>query len=876
MRKKMRLFLLVACLVIGQMFGTVSVSAAIEIPAFPGAEGGGKYATGGRGGDVYVVTNLEDDGAGSLRYGIETAPETGRIIVFDVGGTIHLKSTLSFKGKKNITIAGQTAPGDGITIAGYDTNIGNSENIILRFLRFRVGTENLLQGGDSLDALWGRDNDTFIIDHCSFSWSTDETLSTYRGKNGTVQWCLISESLTVSGHSKGRHGYGGIWGGDNTVFQYNLMTNHTSRNPRIGGGSMSDPSKELSYATVQLSNNVMYNYGYYACYGGGYAYTNYLNNYLKPGPGTRENIENQLITIGESKKDGGFYIAGNILAGNKAVTQDNALGIDEDAEGYIAEEIYQAEGFEGLSMVSAKECYDLVLARAGATYPKRDAVDARVVAQLADGTGAYINSQDEVGGYPAATVSREADFDTDHDGLPDEWETAHGLNPADASDSAQIPNTSDSSQADYGYAWIEIYANELVEEVMAADYVAPNPTVTIDLEDNTMAAEGSDVTVNAEAVANNGGSIAKVEFYKDAELIAIDEEAPFSHAYTGLADGTYSISVRAYDNDGNATQSNTSKLHVNSTAGTGDWSNADVGSPAVEGTASLVEEVLTVKGAGKLGKSEGSVSGSVYNNVTTDDCHFVYQELDGDGELVAKLDSYLAVDNHTFNGLMVRESLDANAACVGVGLTMTKIWNDMESTWAAFMVNRAETSGKMPKIDSSVDSESSAAKAGIPIVPSLDFKSGDTFNGTWLKLIREGNTITGEVSEDGKEWQTIGTLEAKLPETVYIGFAVEAGKAANNLENYATAKFSGIELKDAQGNPVGEPETAATQAETQTTTATEPATTVVTEPATTPVAAQVQETPESNGNNAGLWLGISAIVLVLGGAGYVYYRRKKK
>ena len=209
------------------------------------------YATGGRGGDVYVVTNLEDSGEGSLRYGIETAPAEGRIIVFNVGGTINLKSTLSFKGKKNITIAGQTAPGDGITVAGYDTNISDSKNIVIRFVRFRVGTENLLNGGDSMDALWGRDNDTFIIDHCTFSWNTDETLSTYRGKNGTVQWCLISESLTVSGHSKGRHGYGGIWGGDNTVFQYNLIANHTSRNPRIGGGSMGDPLADGYFAVKQ-------------------------------------------------------------------------------------------------------------------------------------------------------------------------------------------------------------------------------------------------------------------------------------------------------------------------------------------------------------------------------------------------------------------------------------------------------------------------------------------------------------------------------------------------------------------------------------------------------------------------------------------------
>lgn len=870
MRKKLRLFLLIACLLTGQILGMVSVSADVampKIPAFPGAEGGGKYATGGRGGDVYIVTTLEDDGEGSLRHGIESAPETGRTIVFDVGGTIHLKSTLSFKGKKNITIAGQTAPGDGITIAGADTNISNSENIIIRFLRFRVGTENLLNGGDSLDALWGRDNDTFIIDHCSFSWSTDETLSTYRGKNGTVQWCLVSESLTVSGHSKGRHGYGAIWGGDNTVFQYNLLANHTSRNPRIGGGSMSDPTKELSYATLQLSNNVIYNYGYYACYGGGFAYTNFINNYLKPGPGTRENLENLLITVGEKNKDGGFYVAGNIVEGNDKITQDNSLGIDEDAEGYIAEDIYSAEAFDESSVVTAEECYDLVLARAGATYPRRDAVDARVVAQLETGTGFYVNTPDEVGGYPMAESHRQAGFDADRDGLPDEWELEKGLNPADAADSTQIANTTDSTQADYGYSWIEIYCNELVEEVMTADYVAPNPTVVVDLENNAMAEEGSAVIVEAEAAANNGGTITKVEFYKDAELMATVEKAPFHYTYEGLLDGTYNISVRAYDNDGNATQSNTSKLHVNSTAGTGVWSSADVGHPAVQGTASLVEEVLTVKGAGKLGKSEGSISGSVYNDVTTDDCHYVYQELTGDGELVARLDSYLVTDNHTFNGLMVRESLEDDSACVAVGLTMTKIWKDMETTWAAYMVNRAGTGGKLPKIDSSVDSASSAEKAGIPAVAGLDFKSGDTFNGIWLKLVREGDNITGEVSEDGKSWETIGTLAAKLPEKIYIGFAVEAGTVANAIENYATAKFSCISLTDAQGKKIGEQETTAEPVSVQQTVS-------APETAATAVSSQTQESRGMQGGSV-MWIGMCAVLLAAGGVGYQVYRRKK-
>jgi len=783
--------------------GEAGITFPENVPAFPGAEGGGKYATGGRGGEVYVVTNLNDKGEGSLRYGIETAPASGRIIVFEIGGTIHLDSPLSFKDKSNITIAGQTAPGDGITIAGYDTNISDSQNIVLRFLRFRVGTENLLRGGDSMDALWGRDNDTFIIDHCTFSWNTDETLSTYRGKNGTVQWCIISESLTVSGHSKGRHGYGAIWGGDNTVFQYNLLADHTSRNPRIGGGSMTDPTSILSYATLQASNNVLYNHGYYPCYGGGFAYTNYINNYVKPGPGTRESLNDTLINIGESNKDGGFYVAGNILEGNEAITANNDLGIKGMAD-YKSSVPFTAgaekpNAFD-VSLVSAEECYDLVLNNAGATYPFRDSVDARIIAQVRNGTGAYINTQDEVGGYPARTVTAAeiGRTDTDGDGIPDTWELANGLDPNNAEDSVQ-PASKDPDDANYGYAWIEVYFNDLVKDVVKTDYAAPNPDITIDLEDNALVAEGTDITVVANATAKNGGNIAKVEFYNGAECVGIVESAPYSYTYTGLADGTYHISVRAYDNDGNATQSETSRLHVNSTAGTGDWMSADVGNPGVKGTASLTDGVLTVKGAGKLGKCEGSVEGSQLNRADTDDFQFVYQQLTGDVELVAKLDSYLAVDQHTFNGLMFRESLDADAAAVAVGLTMTKIFDGDNTVWAAFMVNRPTKGGDMSVISSTIDSASNAEKAGIPLLHGLNFKEGNTFHGIWLKITRIGDVFTTAISEDGQVWRAVGSMTIDLPDTAYVGFAVEAGKAANHLENYATAKFSNITVNEGFG-----------------------------------------------------------------------------
>ncbi len=769
--------------------------------AFPTAEGGGRLATGGRGGDVYVVTNLDDSGEGSLRYGIDTAPEEGRIIVFSVGGTIHLQSTLGFKNKKNITIAGQTAPGDGITIAGYDTNISDSENIIIRYVRFRVGTENLLQGGDSMDALWGRDNDTFIIDHCTFSWNTDETLSTYRGQNGTVQWCLISESLTVSGHSKGRHGYGGIFGGDNTVFQYNLLANHTSRNPRIGGGYMGDPTAQNppNVAKVQLNNNVLYNHGYFACYGGGFTYTNYINNYVKPGQGTRDALNDTLLSFGENNKIGGVYYAGNILEGNPEVTADNSKGFkldSSDGQTEVVSTPYQSEAFDNVTLRSAEDCYELVLNSAGATYPHRDAVDARVVAQVRTDSGTYINTQDEVGGFPAETC-KSSEADSDNDGIPDAWEEAHGLDKNDPTDSRTLCLANENDKDTYGYSWIEVYFNELVGEVSSPSHVAENPTVSIDLPDNTLVAEGESVTVEATATSNKG--IAKVEFYNGAVCVGTATTAPYTYTYTDsiAVDGTYHISVRAYDNDGNKTQSNTSRLHVNSAAGTGEWLSTDIGNPEVKGTASLVDGVLTVKGAGKIGASEGSNRKvrPELANAADDDFFYVYQPMEGNVEIVTRFDSYTPVDNHTFQGLMFRSSLEDNAAMAALGFTMVKV--DETTIWSAFMVNRATDGGNVQNISETIDSPEAAAKAGIPLIANLPFKEGNTYLGTWLKLSREGDEFTGYVSSDGLVWQKVGSLTVDLPDTAYVGFAVDANRAGNDLINYGTAKFSNIEINNA-------------------------------------------------------------------------------
>jgi len=436
-------------LLCGALCSQAAAAADSFIPAFPGAEGFGAKATGGRGGRVIAVTGLNDSGPGSLREAIDASGR--RIVVFRVSGTIPLHSSLKLK-HNDITIAGQTAPGDGICLKNYSLELSGASNVIIRYLRVRPGASS----GEGLDALGGRSGENIIIDHCSMSWSIDECVSIYSAaRNFTVQWCLLSESLYQSVHTKGHHGFGGIWGGQNATWHHNLLAHHSSRNPRIVG-------KSAGGQLVDVRNNVIYNWGYNSTYGGdGDVRVNLINNIYKPGPATRENVRARVANPSPGIAPNNWCIAGNLVVGSPEVTADNWLGIHPS--GGAVDDIRASAAFKVAAVTTqpAKEAFELVLKQAGAILPRRDPLDARIIEETQTGTarfgGTYgegkgiIDSSEAVGGWPELR-SAAAPLDTDGDGMPDDWEKKHGLNPNSPSDAAQ-DNDKD------GYTNLEEYLN---------------------------------------------------------------------------------------------------------------------------------------------------------------------------------------------------------------------------------------------------------------------------------------------------------------------------------------------------------------------------------------------------------------------------------
>ncbi|MCB1096850.1 MAG: DUF3826 domain-containing protein [Verrucomicrobiae bacterium] len=435
------------------------------IPAFPGAWGGGMFTTGGRGGRVIAVTNLNDSGEGSFRAAIEA--EGPRIVVFRVAGIIYLDSAIDID-NPDITIAGQSAPGDGVCLAHDSVNI-NTNNVIMRHLRVRRGRP---EGGQGSDNIGGNPESQIIVDHCSASWGMDENLSLYRHmkyregktdlkfpvKNLTVQYCISSEALNAKNHA-----FGGTWGGLDATFHHNLLACNTGRNPSIGMGG------EFDYR-----NNVVFNWRHRTMDGGDEtSMINVINNYYKPGPATNANMRNVMVRIEQRdqyspgrlfeagnwyplgiKRPGKWYVAGNVFEEYPEITTENWKGMQGPEE--LARVNTAFEGWP-VNQQSAEDAYEAVLASAGATLPRRDAVDARVIEAVRTGKvhneDGIVRDPKEVGGYPDYTFDATAvPVDGDGDGMPDKWEMANGLKFDDPSDG------STDSDAD-GYTNVEEFLN---------------------------------------------------------------------------------------------------------------------------------------------------------------------------------------------------------------------------------------------------------------------------------------------------------------------------------------------------------------------------------------------------------------------------------
>ena len=574
----------------------VTLAVQAQAPAFPGAEGHGRYTTGGRGGKIVHVTNLNDSGTGSFREAVKGTDK--KIVVFDVGGVIALRSNVNIGA--NTTILGQTAPAPGITLRYYNVN-PNGNNIVMRFIRIRRGQEKDIN--DGADASTARHYTGIMIDHCSFSWSIDEVASFYDNNNFTMQWSTIGESLVNAGHNKGAHGYGGIWGGKLASFHHNLLIHHSNRTPRFNGArydwtgytgnklyTQYKWQNTVQAENVDFRNCVIYNCGN-GCYGGpGGGKINMVGNYYKTGPaGATTRLTT--VTVGANGNSEGYpkywtmtsryYLNGNQINNNTNTGwQDmayddgtyliNGKRYSPDPNHYNGSDVTYAKNSAGTDCVcmqldepgpmgevtthTAANAYDKVLGYAGASL-NSDEVDLRYFDEARNGTATYsgsvtkkpgrIDVVSDVNGYTEANFekgSREADFDADKDGIADAWEQANGgdLN----------PNAYTLDPAKY-YTNIEVYANSLVQDIMlggnadaedAAKEYYPAYTKTDGTKVEAVNTLGLDLSSN-DPTPPTGGSTYNVSFNgSDIETPVGffsygDGKHNFNSKFTGTYDG---------------------------------------------------------------------------------------------------------------------------------------------------------------------------------------------------------------------------------------------------------------------------------------------------------------------------------------------------
>jgi hypothetical protein len=442
------------------------------LPAFPQAEGFGAYSLGGRGGKVIFVDNLNDDGPGSLRAAVMD-PDP-RIVIFRVSGTIELQSSLVVK-HPFITIAGHTAPGDGICLKNFPLSVLRTNDVIVRGIRVRTGIE-YLQPGKSSDGISVNFSEKVILDHCTAGWSTDEIMDNRSNSDITVQWCIFSESLNNSVHRKGEHGYAATIGGVRSSYHHNLFAHNKGRNPSIGGDD------ENRTEQMDFRNNVVYNWETRVCDGKPRT-MNFVGNYYKPGPATRGSNRRRMVEVQPSEEYGYtslWYINDNLLVGHPELTGDNWSGAVTYKEGCSMEKnrSYTPFGNTNYMTRDAGQAYFEVLDHAGVTVPRRDAVEKRVVGEVRTGTATFgkgiIDRVDQVGAWPELRTY-DVPVDADSDGMPDEWEFSEGLDPVDPSDRTGVKEGE-------VYDNLERYLNQLASD---RPFLLPPIKLKVSQDDNS-------------------------------------------------------------------------------------------------------------------------------------------------------------------------------------------------------------------------------------------------------------------------------------------------------------------------------------------------------------------------------------------------------
>jgi len=760
--------------------------------AFPGAEGGGKFATGARAvekPEIYHVTTLAEKGNGSFSDAIS---KSNRIIVFDVGGTVCCdKRSMRCKGD-NLTILGQTAPGDGITVEGSDfVKYGGNGNIIMRYLKIRPGDRLGLEV-DGISMQYVKD---IIVDHCSVSWAIDEQVSILSGnsedknysvgRNITIQNCIMSEALNLSVHQKGEHGYGSIFGSDNSTLYHSLYAHNVTRNPAI--------YREIQ--NVNVADNIIYDWKSVPSYGaqanslGFLTYTpcsvNYVNNFYRYGPSTISKARSDFYSV--SWEDNGvigrpkssFYFSGNVIDGVDNVNKNNIEGIKNSDMAIMLDEPIDLGEYD-VTSESAVDAYNSVLDTIGSYIPKRDAIDAKVIADVKNGTGHIINSPKEVGGYiKSEPVYRKFEISED-------WKKSNNM--GEASENDIVPDGKWK-----GYTWIEAYVFDMEKQfsvptnpevVVHSPAIASNSDSVLNMPvDNgqwKVISEGQPFRLEATAIPKEGTKISKIEVYDGDILVDTMGNTKSIDKNYFPSSGTHYYTIRVYNDREEATNSPTAIVCVNPSGGDlPEGYNYDVlGNSAYRDVASAsVDEkgVFTVGGSGTINSR---------NN-----CGFMYCPVKGDFDISVKVEEISRYMQGIRAGLMVSDKLSNKSRIAMVSNHLEKMGENIS------ILTRTDENQQLKWFHMT-------DKAGNEIgnsIPEYDPGKSEYRVPKYLRIQRRGDVLTFSVSDDGLDWtnnprQPCNTIFDSLPETLYVGLAAESNSGTYPKQLYSMPKFSNLRL----------------------------------------------------------------------------------